>query len=550
MGSVSQLDRSDQCCIDKTSSAELSEAINSMFRWYKDALVCFAYLCDLQTAQQPGALEGFQDCRWFTRGWTLQELIAPAVVLFFDQGWNLRGSKSELMGEIEAITGIEAWVLVASTAVSEVPLAKRMYWAAKRQTTRVEDVAYCLLGIFDVNMPMIYGEGSKAFIRLQEEILKKTTELSLFAWEAPASGDFRGILAESPSDFQTCGSIVTSDDQFCFRDEIMMTNKGVKMITYAGTDVYILDLHCYRQDLSGTDVRLGIYLKRAMDVYIRYEPHHTVHAAGLPSSDRRPIFLTSATDTDAIATVVSDDSSRRIRIMFPESTPHYRIDDIRAAPETYWHHGERYFSTYLLRSFRCFVRFCVTSRTSPTNPNYGTSNEESTQFILVCELVGSFSPRMSLYAETGLRSSPKPEGFIDPFRHVEQYGPLGDPFSLSGLSPGDHEDRSVRMIHTDQRHNYIVSAYPSSSLTPPFQVAIGVNPTDEYLRRQRRPYYTQPWRPVEDQVLTTPFHWPADGDPWQPVEDQVMTAPYHLQEARTRQFIPRAHRLVDAASRA
>ena len=83
----------DTCCIDKTSSAELSEAINSMFCWYKDALVCFAYLCDLPTTQQPGALEGFQDCRWFTRGWTLQELIAPAVVLFFDQEWRMEPSR-------------------------------------------------------------------------------------------------------------------------------------------------------------------------------------------------------------------------------------------------------------------------------------------------------------------------------------------------------------------------------------------------------------------------------------------------------------------------
>ena len=428
------------------------------------------------------------------------------------------------MGEIEAITGVEAWVLLledgeASTAISQVPLAKRMYWAVKRQTTRIEDVAYCLLGIFDVNMPMIYGEGSKAFIRLQEEILKKTTDLSLFAWEAPARGDFRGILAESPSNFQTCDSIVTSDDQFCFRGEITMTNKGVKMnaaLSDAGKDVYILDLHCYRQDSSGIEVRLGIYLKRAMDVYFRYEPHHTVQAASSPSSDSRPIFLRSTINTDAIATMAADDPNRRIRIVFPRSTPHYRIDDIRAVPETYWHHGKRYFSTYFLREFRCFVRFCVTSRTSAMNPNYGTGNEEGTQFILVCELVGSSRLRMSLYAETGLRSSLKPEGFIDPFRHIEQYGPLGDPFSLSMLSPGDHEDREVRIIHMDQRHNYIVSAHSSGSLTPPFQVAISVNPTEEYPIRQ---YYADPGQTFDD-------HW------------QVTTPPHHRQEATPRRHTP------------
>jgi hypothetical protein len=100
-----------------------------------------------------------------------------------------------------------------------------------RQTTRVEDMAYCLLGIFDVNMPMIYGEGSRAFIRLQEEILKKTTDLSLFAWQAKESTAYRGILADSPAEFFGCGEIVSSEDQFRFRDEINMTNKGAKINT-------------------------------------------------------------------------------------------------------------------------------------------------------------------------------------------------------------------------------------------------------------------------------------------------------------------------------
>ena len=383
-----------------------------------------------------------------------------------------------------------------------------MYWAAKRQTTRIEDMAYCLLGIFDVNMTMIYGEGSKAFVRLQEEILKKTTDLSLFAWEAIRSNMLHVVLAESPDDFSTCESVVTSDDQFCFRDEIMMTNKGVKFITalrYVDTDVYILDLHCYRQDSSGVKFRVGIYLKRATDVYVRYEPHHTAQAAALPSTHCHPIFLTSATDTETLASMVSVDEKRRIRIKFPCSTSQHRIDDIRAVPEIYWHEDERYFSIRYLRNFQCFVRFCVTSRTSPTNPNYGTGGEESRRFILVCDLVGSTSLRMSLYAETGLQSSPRPEGFIDPFRHIDQYGPLGDPFSLSVLSPGEQEDRCVRMIHTDQRHNYIVSTSLETARSgPPFQVVLHVDPADEYLTQQHWPRYTRPSQPLEDRGYEPP----------------------------------------------
>ena len=276
----------DTCCIDQSSSAELSEAINSMFRWYKNAVVCYAFLSDLPASSQYGASDELRKFRWFTRGWTLQELIAPATLVFFDQEWNLRGMKEDLGKEIEAITGIDEWVLNGSTPLSTIPLAKRMSWAAGRNTTRVEDVAYCLLGIFDVNMPMIYGEGSRAFVRLQEEILKKTTDLSLFAWQSTdIHTENRSILANSPDEFLGYGDIVSSDDQFRFRDEISMTNKGVKINTplqHFSGGVYILDLHCYRQKTNGTLTRIAIYLKRALDIYFRYWPHTTAPAATVP----------------------------------------------------------------------------------------------------------------------------------------------------------------------------------------------------------------------------------------------------------------------------
>ncbi|PMD31841.1 HET-domain-containing protein, partial [Hyaloscypha variabilis F] len=165
----------DTCCIDKTSSAELSEAINSMFRFYRNAAICYAYLSDVTD------LSELEKSRWFTRGWTLQELVAPKEVLFYSSTWTLLGSKLEISDRVSKITNIDTQVL-ATGAFHHINIAGRMSWAAGRQTTRVEDLAYCLMGIFDINMPLLYGEGEKSFIRLQEEIFRVSEDPSLFAW--------------------------------------------------------------------------------------------------------------------------------------------------------------------------------------------------------------------------------------------------------------------------------------------------------------------------------------------------------------------------------
>ncbi|KDR68887.1 hypothetical protein GALMADRAFT_39905, partial [Galerina marginata CBS 339.88] len=172
----------DTCCIDKTSSAELSEAINSMYRWYQKARICYVFLSDVPSDEDPSA-EGskFSLSRWFTRGWTLQELLAPLLVVFYSSDWVEIGTRSSLREEISKITRIPCEVLM-SKPLSEISIAQRMSWAAMRQTTKIEDAAYSLLGIFDVNMPTLYGEGWKAFIRLQLEIIKNSEDESLFAW--------------------------------------------------------------------------------------------------------------------------------------------------------------------------------------------------------------------------------------------------------------------------------------------------------------------------------------------------------------------------------
>ncbi|KAI1738466.1 heterokaryon incompatibility protein-domain-containing protein [Xylaria scruposa] len=210
----------DTCCIDKSSSAELSEALNSVFRWFKRAGQCLVYLADVDTKDS----SSFTHSRWFTRGWTLIELIAPVKVDFYSRDWELIGSRSDLVNKISEITGIDPFVL-AGGDVKHVKVARRMYWASRRMTTRVEDQAYCLMGLFDVNMPLIYGEGERAFDRLQEEIYKYTNDPSIFAWKKGI--DWQGLardleereerlhlkrgfralshFAKSPADFAHCG---------------------------------------------------------------------------------------------------------------------------------------------------------------------------------------------------------------------------------------------------------------------------------------------------------------------------------------------------------
>lgn len=232
----------DSCCIDKASSAELSEAINSMYEWYEISAVCFVHLADVDVNDDPsGPNSQFRKSRWHRRGWTLQELIAPRYVLFFSKDWQLIGTKVSLAPVLHEITGIDTLVLLHQIPVDVVSVAQRMQWASARETTRVEDEAYSLMGIFNVHMATIYGEGRHAFIRLQEEILKHTNDQSIFAWGPRWNGknptedreaasyheygtrlleqvpfiDMYGLLASSPAFFRGArGITIIRHDQF------------------------------------------------------------------------------------------------------------------------------------------------------------------------------------------------------------------------------------------------------------------------------------------------------------------------------------------------
>ncbi|PIL25316.1 hypothetical protein GSI_13205 [Ganoderma sinense ZZ0214-1] len=206
----------DSCCINKESSSELSEAINSMFNWYRGAQVCYAFLVDVPSDDEVRVeYSKFRKSRWFTRGWTLQELVAPLVVVFLSKDWQDLGTQEVLADVIQKVTSIDIEILTHKRALSDESVANRMGWAAHRETTQIEDEAYSLLGIFGITMPTLYGEGRYAFRRLQEEILRRIPDQSLFAWGSEdiptfptgycdmwcSVTDTMTLLASSPSDF-------------------------------------------------------------------------------------------------------------------------------------------------------------------------------------------------------------------------------------------------------------------------------------------------------------------------------------------------------------
>ncbi|KIW29916.1 uncharacterized protein PV07_05701 [Cladophialophora immunda] len=267
----------DTCCINKTDQVELTQALNSMFVWYRQAQVCYAYLSDVPSDEDP-LKEGskFRQSKWFTRGWTLQELVAPQYVIFFAGDWKEIGTKSSFQELIIEVTGIPEQVLLTNSA-GEISVAQRMSWAAKRKTSVVEDQAYCLLGLFNVKMQMTYGEGREAFRRLQLEIMKVSDDHTIFAWAGKRHPPKGGLLATSPRDFAHCRNVRRLGESPAFS----MTNKGIIMklpLIPQGQNVFLGILSCQRKRAAHYQDRypLGIYLERVggegSTSYVRVRP--------------------------------------------------------------------------------------------------------------------------------------------------------------------------------------------------------------------------------------------------------------------------------------
>lgn len=219
----------DTCCIDKSSSAELTESINSMYRWYANSHECYAYLSDVLTPRLVTAEhdEMFASSAWFSRGWTLQELIAPREVIFYNSHWIHLGTKFDLLSKISTITSIDYDVLTGSTPPSNCSVAQRMSWASRRVTTRAEDLAYCLLGIFEVNMPLLYGEGDRAFFRLQRKIIKQLDDRTIFAWTD--SQEQKPVFARSPASFHGLRHLVCIYSPKDLREGHTLANSGLSI---------------------------------------------------------------------------------------------------------------------------------------------------------------------------------------------------------------------------------------------------------------------------------------------------------------------------------
>ncbi|KAK4198407.1 het domain-containing protein [Triangularia verruculosa] len=233
----------DTNCIDKTSSAELSEAINSMFSWYLRSAVCYAYLSDVphQAVRKHKTYSAFGGSRWFTRGWTLQELIAPRKLTFFAHDWTKLGDKhGPLIGEIALVTGVPRGVLTGDNPIQNISISRKMSWLSKRTTTRVEDMAYCMMGLFGINMPLLYGEGPKAFTRLQGEIIKSSNDHTIFCWTSPEyfkTSEWSSMLAPSPSAFKDGGNFFQIDQTFWSEDQLKTTEFSIYSMTNAGLSI-------------------------------------------------------------------------------------------------------------------------------------------------------------------------------------------------------------------------------------------------------------------------------------------------------------------------
>ncbi|KAJ9133383.1 HET-domain-containing protein [Pleurostoma richardsiae] len=224
----------DAVCIDRSSAADLCEAANAMYRWYASAEVCYAYLADVSPpAAGAGLLAGtrgggrFRRARWFTRGWTLQELLAPREIEFYAQDWTELGTRRSLAALISRATGVPAALLHqgqsagGGSGLAACSVAERMSWAARRSTTRPEDMAYCLMGLFGVNMPVLYGEGAeRAFVRLQGEIMRREEDYTLFLWRSPSGEPVKGFFAHSPQSFLPTGPHSLGSKRSCRYAEI------------------------------------------------------------------------------------------------------------------------------------------------------------------------------------------------------------------------------------------------------------------------------------------------------------------------------------------
>lgn len=286
----------DTCCIDKTDNVELASALNSMFEWYFGATVCYGYLYDVKWIASSRQISKSTDPKrpgtesaWFERGWTLQELLAPRYMEFYDRDWNFMDTRKNLADLIHERTGIAEKYLTGASNFKVASVATKLSWMAGRTTSAVEDIAYSMLGLLNITMEIRYGEGVKAFMRLQRTLMESSTDESLFAWTTPAGGlacyrglghvpEFSpthwGLLAPSPDCFSKYTDLVVLPDRYVPRlaGGYRMTQQGVHFVMpwtptsevisiFGWTRRHVtLGLNCCRFGDNGKPYNVGIKL--------------------------------------------------------------------------------------------------------------------------------------------------------------------------------------------------------------------------------------------------------------------------------------------------
>ena len=374
----------DTCCIDKTNLVELSEAINSMFRWYQSASACYVYLSDVPDNQNPQE-EGskFRTSRWFRRGWTLQELLAPRRLVFYNRGWCRLGTKAQLRTVVEQITGIPNQFLTSNGNIKFASVAQRMSWAAPRQTTRQEDLAYCLLGLFGIAMPMIYGEGGQqAFFRLQEQIMRNTRDHSILAWGLGeyTGGSARyqggGFLAAAPLDFADSGHIVPQDQSAAYLDTLDISGGSLRVsLSLLATSTETIGLLNCGPEGNGEQI-VGIPLVKVAsggsNEYIR------------PRGRCSMLWSSTASDVPRELIYIKNDNGHDTQISDQQGWAYDEVEFadvdlelIDVVPDSFWHKEE----SIIIPTIRSNG-----NTTTPTLVRLRHGREGSPDFILILEL--------------------------------------------------------------------------------------------------------------------------------------------------------------------
>lgn len=409
----------DSCCINKQSSAELSEAINSMFTWYGLSRECYSYLSDYERAGEQGSEQQITACRWFTRGWTLQELIAPSTIKFYDKNWAFVGTRADLSHQISKLTHINKEILTNTTfkylrgILDSYTIATRMSWAASRTTRRPEDGAYSLLGIFGISTPMLYGEGGeKAFMRLQEEIIKDSNDMSIFAWkQAPShtviyhadtnttSAQLRGILARSPLEFLNAQYNMNNQINI---PEYAVTNKGLRMETKLeslDSGRFLMPLNCFSRSNGSPQLRscLCIILQPQSDgTYVRAEPERLHEVAyDKPHYPIGQTIYISRRSLGARKWAAEYDSCTHFKFVLSNANYDYKLDVLDRGPPRQWDAVSNTFKvTSETTNFVCYERIAWNSRAGSSGEFIVIAGMEPKGDPWACVATPSSGPRI------------------------------------------------------------------------------------------------------------------------------------------------------------